>query len=53
MDLHHVNPTDFAELVGYSSLSYYSKIFKKTFGTNPFSYRNNIENTDNMSMPIL
>ncbi|MGI6152979.1 MAG: response regulator transcription factor [Christensenellaceae bacterium] len=29
-----------AEEVGFSSLSYYSKNFKKRYGINPFSYRN-------------
>ncbi|HYE83753.1 MAG TPA: response regulator [Clostridia bacterium] len=44
---------EIAELVGYSSLSYYSKIFKKKYGTNPFNYRNNIENAYNTTMPVL
>ena len=29
-----------AETVGYSSVSYFSRLFKDTYGVNPFSYRN-------------
>lgn len=30
-----------AEQVGYSNLSYFSTVFKKNFGQNPFDYKNN------------
>lgn len=30
-----------AEKVGYSNLSYFSTVFKKNFGQNPFDYKNN------------
>ncbi len=30
-----------AEQVGYSNLSYFSTVFKKKFGQNPFDYKNN------------
>lgn len=30
-----------AERVGYSNLSYFSTVFKKNFGQNPFDYKNN------------
>lgn len=35
-----------AEQVGYSNLSYFSRVFKKNFGQNPFEYRNNFGNQD-------
>lgn len=31
---------EIAETVGYSSVSYFSRLFKDTYGVNPFSYRN-------------
>lgn len=31
---------EIAEAVGYSNLSYFSTLFKKNFGQNPFDYRN-------------
>lgn len=31
-----------AEAVGYSNLSYFSTVFKKNFGLNPFDYKNNV-----------
>lgn len=33
-----------AEQVGYSNLSYFSTVFKKNFGQNPFDYKNNYKN---------
>ena len=33
-----------AEQVGYSNLSYFSTVFKKNFGQNPFDYKNNVRN---------
>lgn len=33
-----------AEQVGYSNLSYFSTVFKKNFGQNPFDYKNNYVN---------
>lgn len=33
-----------AEKVGYSNLSYFSTVFKKNFGQNPFDYKNNCKN---------
>jgi len=33
-----------AEQVGYSNLSYFSTVFKKNFGQNPFDYKNNYTN---------
>ena len=33
-----------AEQVGYSNLSYFSTVFKKNFGQNPFDYKNNFRN---------
>lgn len=33
-----------AEQVGYSNLSYFSTVFKKNFGQNPFDYKNNCKN---------
>lgn len=33
-----------AEKVGYSNLSYFSTVFKKNFGQNPFEYKNNYGN---------
>lgn len=32
---------EIAEQVGYSNLSYFSTVFKKNFGQNPFDYKNN------------
>lgn len=34
-----------AEQVGYSNLSYFSTVFKKNFGQNPFDYKNNCRNS--------
>ena len=34
-----------AEQVGYSNLSYFSTVFKKNFGQNPFDYKNNCKNS--------
>ncbi|MFV0503983.1 MAG: response regulator [Lachnospirales bacterium] len=31
---------EIADIVGYSNLSYFSTVFKKNFGINPFEYRN-------------
>ena len=31
---------EIAEKVGYSNLSYFSTVFKKNFGQNPFDYKN-------------
>lgn len=31
---------EIAEMVGYNNLSYYSRIFKKKYGVNPYEYRN-------------
>lgn len=31
-----------AEKVGYSNLSYFSTVFKKNFGQNPFEYKNSM-----------
>lgn len=33
-----------AERVGYSNLSYFSTVFKKNFGQNPFDYKNSFKN---------
>lgn len=33
-----------AEQVGYSNLSYFSTVFKKNFGQNPFDYKNSFQN---------
>ena len=34
-----------AEKVGYSNLSYFSTVFKKNFGQNPFDYKNKMVGT--------
>lgn len=34
-----------AEQVGYSNLSYFSTVFKKNFGQNPFDYKNSYKNS--------
>lgn len=34
-----------AEAVGYSNLSYFSTVFKKNFGQNPFDYKNNYKSS--------
>lgn len=34
-----------AEQVGYSNLSYFSTVFKKNFGQNPFDYKNSCKNS--------
>lgn len=34
-----------AEQVGYSNLSYFSTVFKKNFGQNPFDYKNNFRSS--------
>lgn len=36
-----------AEQVGYSNLSYFSTVFKKNFGQNPFDYKNHFGNSKN------
>ncbi len=35
-----------AEQVGYSNLSYFSTVFKKNFGQNPFDYKNSCRNSE-------
>ncbi len=35
---------EIAEQVGYSNLSYFSTVFKKNFGQNPFEYKNRFQN---------
>lgn len=35
---------EIAEKVGYSNLSYFSTVFKKNFGQNPFEYKNRFQN---------
>ncbi len=36
---------EIAEQVGYSNLSYFSTVFKKNFGQNPFEYKNRFQNS--------